>query len=165
MNDDDETTVLVMRGQSNRPVPIPEGIVLEAERPYRAYLKHQAGHNWHVIAEAEEYSTWQAARADVKRFMDEAASLIADQSRKQMLEESIAMLDALRAAVWDKAVEGSIAHVREAHGLVLSRAKLLRLDQDIRDEENEVAGRTVVIGSDEAGYTAGLEAASEIKGA
>lgn len=160
----DQATVLVFRGQNQRPVAVPQDVASAAERPYRAYLKRQAGHNWETVAVAENYPTWQAAREDVKRYMAEAASLIADSSRKELLEESVNMLDALRAAVWDSAVNGNIAAVREAHGLVLSRAKLLRLDQDIRDEEKELTGRTVVVGNDEESYTAGLKAAAEIEG-
>lgn len=157
-----ETTVLVVRGHDSRPIAVPEDIVLAAERPYRAYMLKQAGHNWETIALAENYPSWKSARADVQRYLDEGSSVIADFTRKQLLELEIARLEQLQQAVWSIAMKGNLPAVNSALSIITTRAKLLRLDQDIRDEDEAMTGRTVVVGTDEDGYRAGLQAASGV---
>jgi hypothetical protein len=157
-----DDNVLVFRGNDNRPVAVPQDVVIESERPYRAYHLHLRGLNWEQVALQEGYASAEAARYDVRRYLDEGRSLVQDLTRKQLLERELARLDLLQAAVWPKAMEGNLPAVSVAHGLVLSRAKLLRLDQDIRDEpEPGSEGAGVVIGGDERSYSAALEKAAE----
>lgn len=154
------TAVLVFRDVAGRPIAVPEDVVIESERPYRAYRLKRAGHNWEVIAMMENYPTWQAARADVKRYTEEGASLVADWRRQELLEMEVSRLDALQAAIWESAMKGNLPAVNSVVSIVVTRTKLLRLDEDIRDDEKELEGRTVVVPNDEAGYSAVLEAAS-----
>lgn len=169
MNDEDEhptATVTVIRGHENRPVAVPEQVVIASERPYRAYLMQQAGHSWQAIALAEEYPNWQAARADVQRYLNEGAELVGDFTRRQLLQMEVDRLNALQQAIWQKAMAGQPQMVNQALAIILSRAKLLKLDQDVRDETEDLKGRTVVVPNDSVGYSATLEQAGkkEVRG-
>ena len=159
---DQQTTVLVMRGVEGSPVAVPEDIVVASERPYRAYLLKQGGHSWESIALAEHYPDWKAARADVKRYLEEGSSLISDFSRKQLMELMLGRLDALNMAIWVQAMKGNLPAVNSSLAITAQTIKLLRLDQDVRDDDDDsMAGRTVVVPSDDDGYSEALQVASK----
>lgn len=161
MSDDERptATVTVIRGHEGRPVAVPEDVVIASERPWRAYQLLQSGHSWKAIALAEGYPSWQAARADVQRYLAEGAELVGDFTRRQLLQMEVDRLNELQRAVWDKAMAGQPQMVNQALAIILSRAKLLKLDQDVRDEAEDLKGRTVVVPNDEEGYSASLEQA------
>lgn len=158
-----EDEVLVMRNAEGRPVAVPHAVVMEADRPYRAYYLHLGGMTWEGIKDLEEYPTISAVKADIKRYLDEGRSLITEFSRAQLMERELARIDVLQAAVWEGAKSGHLPSVNTAHSLIMSRVKLLRLDEDVRDDAADVEGRTVVVPSDDDGYTAVLEAASKTR--
>jgi hypothetical protein len=150
---------MVYRGHDNRPVAVPHEVVIESERPYRAYMLHAGGLNWEQVALQEGYPNRDAARADVRRYLDEGRSLVQDLTRKQLVERELQRLDLLQSSVWRKAMEGNLPAAGMALSVVRERIKLLRLDQDIRDDDDTLGG-TVVVGGDEDSYTRGLEIAA-----
>jgi hypothetical protein len=150
---------LVFRGHDNRPVAVPHEVVIESERPYRAYSLALGGLNWEQVALQEGYPSANAARLDVKRYLDEGRSLVQDLTRKQLLERELSRLDLLQSAVWRKAMEGNLPAAGTALSIVRERIKLLRLDEDIRDDDETLTG-TVVVGGDESTYTRQLEQAA-----
>ena len=91
--DGEDKKVLVFPG-SERPVAVPEVIVLAAQRPYRAYKAHQSGKSWDEVAEQEKYPSAQSARADVRRYLTEGRALVTEWSRAEQLaiELAIALL-------------------------------------------------------------------------
>jgi hypothetical protein len=155
----------VFRNQSGRPVAVPHEVVMEADRPYRAYHHHLGGMSWEAVADLERYPSVEAVKSDVKRYLDEGRSLIREFSRAQLMERELGRLDALQHAIWAPAMAGHLPSINTAHSLVMTRIKLLRLDQDVRDEEGTVNGRTVVVvPSDDEGYARALGAAATVKG-
>lgn len=157
-DDGDDAQVLVFRSPvTEAPVAVPSSVVVEAERPYRVYQRRLCGESWEEIAAAEGYPTPRAAQYDMERYLDEGKALIAENSRRNMLALEIARLDALQHAVWPAAMRGVLPAVSIAQNLVLSRIKVLGLDQ-AEDETSE--GRTVVVPSDDEGYKQALERAA-----
>jgi hypothetical protein len=143
-----QQTLQVFRGPTGQPVAVPAQIVAESERPYRAYEKHTQGYTWEQVAEAENYPDWRAAKMDVLRYLEEGRALVEDFSRKQLLEREIARLDMVMALAFPYAQKGSAPHMNIILGTIGSRAKLLRLDQDVRDDDDTLQGRTVVAPAD-----------------
>lgn len=158
---DDGKVLVFRRPGDQRPVAVPPEVVIASERPYRAYQLKVSGARWEDVALAESYPTPEAARADVERYLAEGKSLVEEFRRKELLSLEIARLDALQLALWPLALQGNIAAVNSAMSLVMNRAKLLRLDQDIREDENTIEGRTVVAPVDEEGYAAALRRAAD----
>lgn len=157
---DDETpeddNILVFRGHDQRPVAVPHDVAIANERPLRAYELHQGGLPWAEVAVKENYPSAQAARMDVSRYMEEAGSLIRDFTRKQLFELQLSKLLRLQAACWPAAISGNPAMISQAHSLILSQNKLLRLDVDVRDDEDS-QGNTVIVPNDDEGYSRALE--------
>jgi hypothetical protein len=160
----DEENVLVFRGKNERPIAVPNGVALISERPLRAYELHQAGHTWESVAGVEGYPSGAAARGDVRRYMEEAGSLVADFSRKQLLEIELAKLLALQKACWASAMGGNLAAIGMAASLVRDQIRLLRLDQDVRDDPSAPGAGTVVIPEDEGEYSRSLQKLGNRKG-
>ena len=154
MSDDN---VMVFRGP-DRPVAVPEEVVLSAQREYRAYLAHQKGMSWAEVAEREKYPSADAARFDVRRYLTEGRALVTEWSRVEMLHIELARLDALQASIWDAAVGGKLPAVALARDLIMSRIKILKLDEAV--DEDETRARTVVVYGDTDSYSAALEQAS-----
>jgi hypothetical protein len=154
-NDDDN--VLVFRG--DRPVAVPESIVLEAQRPYRAYQAHLAGKPWSVVATDEGYPSGDAARSEVRRYLTEGRSLVSEWTRQEMLAIELARLDALQAACWEAAIGGKLPAIALARDLIVTRIKMQKLDEI--GDEGDTKARTVVVNGDEVSYVTTLERLSE----
>lgn len=160
MSDDDEDTgtVLVFRNNNGAPIAVPEDIVEENDRTFRAAQMQLQGASWKAIALAEGYVDANAAKSDVKRYRDEATALLTEHSRKDLLALEVARLDALQAAVWQQAMKGHLPAVNVVRDLIMSRIKVLQLDQP--SQEEEITGpRTVVIPHDDDEYAAELQRA------
>ena len=153
----DEPKVLVFRG--DRPVAVPESIVLEAQRPYRAYQLHLSGKSWDIVAAEEGYPNGDAARSEVRRYLTEGRALVSEWTRHEMLAIELARLDALQAACWDAAIGGKLPAIALARDLIISRIKVQRLDEV--GDEGDVKARTVVVHGNEDNYVTTLERLSE----
>lgn len=156
--DSPEGTVQVYPGV-DRPIAVPEEIVLEAQREYRAYIAHRSGESWAVIAEREHYASPAAARASVTRYLREGQILVEEYTKAEMLALEVARLNALQAAVWDGAMEGRIPAVMTARTIIMDRVKLLKLDDEA--DNNDLRARTVVIMGSGEEYSAALQRVAE----
>ena len=149
--------VLVFRNEVSQPVSIPQATVLENDRTYRSYQKHEQGHSWAQIAAMEDYDNARQVMYEVQRWLDEGRALISDRTRRDMLQMEVARMDALQAAVWPDAMKGKIPAAQFALQCIAARIKTLHLDE-MQDGEEELAGpRTVIVPNDEGGFLEVLE--------
>lgn len=149
--------VLVFRNADNQPIPVPGELVESNDRTYRCYLSRLKGLSWEEIAAQENYASARQAMYEVQRYLDEAAELVAETTKKNMLLLEVSRLDALQAALWPEALKGHVASVGMAMNLILNRAKLLQLDLYVEPTEVPGVSRTVIIPSDSDGYMSALE--------
>lgn len=156
--------IVVFRGEGNRPVAVPHDVAIESERPLRAYELHQGGLSWERVALQENYPSANAARMDVKRYLDEAGSLIRDFTRRELLELQLAKLGALQRACWKQAMDGNLPAIGQAHSLIITQNKLMRLESDIKEDEPGKGGGTVIVPGDDEGYSKTLEKIGDRKG-
>lgn len=138
-------TVLVFRNSVGQPVAVPEDVVAQGERPYRAYQLHIAGKSWAEIAREEQYADAGAAAYDVKRYIDEGKALVTTRTRRDQLQLEVARLDALQAIVWDQARTGHLPAIKEAVNIIMSRSKILGLAEMSEDEAGSGGPTTVII--------------------
>lgn len=158
-----EGSVLVFRHPgTDRPVAVPSAVVEISERPYRAWMMRVAGSTWEEVAAVESYSSTAAAAADVKRYTDEGASLVADRTKRTMIEMELARLDVLQRALWDDATQGHVAAVTASLSVINTRIKLLGLAEIVAGIDDDVARpTTVIVPSDNGGYREALEQVSK----
>jgi hypothetical protein len=155
----DKDGVLVYRNPVGQPVAVPDDVVIDAERPYRAYLLRRQGMTWEDIAALEEYPSASAASHDVSVYLNGAAQLVTDRSRQSALLIELGRLDALLNSVWKMAMAGNLAAVNAAHSIVVTRLKTLKLDSVEAVDDQQSIGSSVVIDSND--YTGGLRRASQ----
>lgn len=151
-NGDGYGNVLVFRNEVGQPVAVPERTVLENDRTYRAYQLHERGKSWAEVAVHEGYDNARQAMYEVQRWLDEGRALISERTRRDMLQTEIARLDRMQDAIWDDAIKGKIPAVREVTNLVITRIKVLKLDEMREDEEQITGPRTVIVPQDDGGY-------------
>lgn len=160
MTDEKPGDVIVMRNpNTGRPVAVPDEIVSQAEREYRAFKMSRAGKDWHEIAIHEQYPSAQAAAAAVKRYLDEGAAVVADFRRTEAISMEVARLNALQSAFWDAAQAGDTKAGALVFNIIMGRVKLQKLDVLISEDEATQA-RTVVVASDD-GYADSLREIAE----
>lgn len=163
MKDDDEdegAKVLVFRNSATgAPIAVPEAIVEENDRTYRAAQMHLRGASWKAVALAEGYLDSRAAQSDVRRYMDEARALIGEYTRAELLQTEVARIDALQAAAWDQAMKGHLPAGKFVLDCIITRVKTLQLDQPAEGEDL-TGPRTVVIPLSDEDYLASLQKAS-----
>lgn len=151
--DDEGGKVLTFRNPDGKPIAVPEEIVLEAERPYRAFKLHQQGLEWDLIATREGYPTPGAAEYDVRRYLREGKALVNDYTRREMLALEVARLNALQAKAWPQAMEGHLPSMMFCSDQIMRRIKVLKLDETQEGEEELSGPRTVVVQVDPDDYT------------
>lgn len=156
-----EGEVLVFRNpDTQRPVAVPDEVVAEAERPYRAYLLKRRGYSWHEIAQMEGWESWQAVSETVQQYLREGKAVVGELRRRELVALMIDRLEAGMNAVWPAAMEGKINAVMAMRTLVMDEVKLLALDAG---EETKTAEATtvVVLDGDETDYVGHLRAVVE----
>lgn len=142
-----EGRVLVLRNEQDRPVAVPDEIVTEAEREYRAYKKHLAGKTWEQIATEEMYADAQAAAHAVKRYLDEGRAVIRDFTRQEIVAAHVGRLSALRAALWEDATTARKPQAVMAVLAIEDRwVKAFGLDQP---DAEDTGTQTVVVPSED----------------
>jgi len=156
-----DNNVLVFRNGANQPVVVPSAVATEAERTYRCYQARVGGKSWEEIAQEEKYPSAAAAKADVTRYMNEAKSLIAETSMRDMLTLEVSRLDALQVAYWSQAMMGHVPSGRMVLDVIKARAAMVGLDPE-KMGEAAAAARTVVISTDtERGFIEDLQRQSD----
>lgn len=102
---------------------------LAALRRERAIHLRAAGMTFAAIAQEMGYASKGTVHHIVSKAMTEhVAEAVGD---RRLLEG--AHLEALQRGIWEKAMTGDIAAIREARAIILARVKLFGLDQEPRD--------------------------------
>lgn len=156
-DDDDDAKVLVFRNPNGDPIAVPEGIVEENDRTYRAWQMRLQGASWKSIALKEGYLDDRAAKGDVDRYAAEARALYGEHARAEQLQVEIARIDALQAAAWGQAMKGHLPASKFVLECIVSRVKVLGLDE-ASGEEELTGPRTVVIPMSDEDYLSSLQA-------
>lgn len=150
-------TVHVLRNPiTQRAVAVPDEIVSEAERDYKAYQLHRRGKSWTEIAQDGLYESADAAAASVKRYLDEGRAIIQELTRTEIIATEVDVLRAYRDSLWDAATGGSTKAVMASLAIHDRWVRLFGLDQA---EAGDAAVQTVVVPSEE--FIAELRLASE----
>lgn len=140
-------TISVVRNlETQRPVAVPEEVVEEAEREYRAYKSYRNGHTWNDIARDEGYPNAEAASAAVKRYLDEGRTIIRELRRNEILATEVDYLRYLRTQLQTGVEVGKPSHIMAALAVHRDLMKALALDQP--DPEDTTA-QTVVVPSED----------------
>lgn len=147
----EDAKVLVFRTPSGDPIAVPSDVVTEGERAYRCYQARIGGMSWREIADLELYPSAGAAMYDVKRYMEEAKSLVVEASAREMLTLEVNRLDALQHALWANAMSGHVPSAGLAMNIIMNRAKLVGLDPE-KMGEAAAGGRTVVVSGEGDGF-------------
>ena len=145
----DTATVLVFRNAQGQPVAVPNAVVKEAERPYRAYCLMIDGFSWSKIALQENYADGAAAAYDVKRYIDEGKALVTAHSRRDQLQLEVARLDNLQAIASPQVAQAHLPAMKFTLDVIMSRIKALGLAEMAADEGGNTGPSTVIIPSGE----------------
>jgi hypothetical protein len=117
---------------------------LAAARHARAIQLATEGHSYQAIADKLGY----AHRGTVYNIVHDALA----RDRKEAVENhqqlELARLDALQAALWDKAMAGDVEAAREVRAVIMARCRLLGLDQEAK-RPSEWTPRTVVLSAED----------------
>ena len=148
--------VIAMRGNTGRPVLIPDEIASQVERAYKAYQLHLRGRSWELIALEEFWPSGNAVAAEVRTYLDEGRAVMAGFKRLEVLAVELARYDALLDGVWDEAIKGKVPSVMAALAISRQRITVLGLDQPSEDDVN---APTVVVPTEE--YLAMLKSLNE----
>lgn len=117
-------------------------LTLTGDKAYQAYKLHQAGEDWEQVASILGYANARTAQVSVRTYIQRAAAEMDEQRREEVLSLELSRLDALQAALWDKAMLGDTKSVDSILRVMTSRAKLLGLDLT---PTTNVTSKTVVI--------------------
>ena len=143
------------RGKALASVRASTAARLQEERDQRAldaYRLRQKGKDWWEIAEAMKI-TPAVAKEAVAEGIKAAAEMVSGATKSELLQLEVARLDALQNAVWPDAIMGEPRAVAAARGIIMDRAKLLRLDAD---ENVSLQQNTVVVTGTSATYVEAL---------
>ena len=155
----DQHAVLVFRNPSGEPVIVPDDVATAGERAYRAYKAHLSGKSWQEIAVEEQYPSAEAVSYDVKRYMDEARSLVVHHSARSMLELEVARMDALQSFAWPQAERGHVPSMAFVLAVIKERARLVGLDPEQMNEGDKT--NTVVVPKDSDGFISAMQRAAQ----
>lgn len=147
---------VVVRGPDDRPVAVPDEIIEEAERDFRAFQKWNAGKTWEQVAAEEMYDSADAAAAAVKRYLAEGRAVIRDMTRQEMLAAYIARLNGYRAALAAGIQSGKPQAITAVLAVEDRWVKAFGFDQPDAEDHGV---QTVVVPHD--GYLESLQAAAE----
>ena len=121
------------------------------EKARKALEMRRAGQSWWVIAETLQVSESKAQELQ-QHAINDAARMVDSAFKRELLALEVDRLDTLQNAIWSQAMAGDIASVREARGIIMDRAKLLKMDVPSEDDKVQ---RTVIVPSDS--YVAALQ--------
>lgn len=117
---------------------------LSAARQARAVQLATEGHTYQQIADELGY----ANRGTVHHIVHDALA----RDRKDAVEHhhqlELARLDAVQAALWDRAMAGDVEAAREVRAVIMARCRLLGLDEKAK-RQKAWAPRTVVLSAED----------------
>jgi len=124
-----------------------------------------AGRSWEDIAE-EMYGDLGQGLEMSQRLQQEYAQYLErhyDQSSRQSkIAQEVARLDAMHAALWDKAMDGDVPAINSVLNISKQRAKITGIDLPDPTDKT-VTAQVLVIGNDQAEFMAALKAGRESK--
>lgn len=118
---------------------------LAAARRARAIELRAQGRTYEDIARELGY----ANRGTVCHIVSDALKARTDEAVDTLRSLEAQRLDALQAALWDKAMAGDVSAAQAAIRIIISRCRLLGLDGDGLLVSAEARPRTVVVPSEE----------------
>ena len=118
-----------------------------------------AGHDYERIAHEVGFSN----KGTAWRVVNNALRERVDEGVEEYRETELARLDALQAALWDKAMEGDSSAVTTILKVMGHRSKLLGLETAV--QEGTTTPRTVVIQGNTEEYIRGLKMVDRDSGA
>ena len=121
-------------------VPLSE-IETPEEKALTAYKYRVAGFTWNEVANKVGYPSADAARVDVRTYMQKAAMDLEKSTRLEGLQTEIDRLDELQTSVWGMAVTGDLKAVDTILKIIAMRSRLMGLEQIY----NEGDGKTTTI--------------------
>lgn len=130
----------------HRPVAVPDEIISEAERDYRAYKLFRDGHSWHEIAEKEQYESAGAASASVKRYLETARVAIAELTRADIVADHVSRLMFARRGLVQGVKDGKPQSVMAFLAIEDRWVRAFGLDQP---DAADAGTTTVVVPSEE----------------
>jgi hypothetical protein len=111
------------------------------------------GKSYADIANALGLSSAAAASGIVRNVLADAARLVSDASKAEMMTEELMRLDALQDAAWDQAMTGDTRSLEAVLKVMSHRAKLLGLEAS---SAIDVRNQTVVVANDPQAYVDSL---------
>lgn len=141
----DET--MVVRGADGRPAAVPDEVISEHERDWRAYKMHRAGKDWEEIARKELYESAAAAAASVKRYLDGGRAIMQEMTRAEIVADHVSRLQWMRSKLEAGIEAGKPASIMAGLAIEDRWVKAFGIDQ--QDEEGGAGANTVVVPSEE----------------
>lgn len=136
----------VTRTPEGQVVGVPDEIISEAERDWRAYKLFRDGHTWQEIASKENYESAGAAAASVKRHLGQARLALAELVRADIIADHVSRLQFARKGLVAGVKEGKPQSVMAFLAIEDRWVKAFGLD--VPDAEDQGV-QTVVVPSDE----------------
>jgi hypothetical protein len=96
------------------------------------------GKTYQQVADELGYANRGTVWRLVQKAMREHLQPVAEQSRREIADR----LDEMQSAIWDRAMSGEIAALRECRNIIMARIKLFGLDQE---DPVPAKPRTVVV--------------------
>ena len=143
IDEDAVRTVIVFRGANNRPVVVPQDVAEESDVIYRAHMAKLSGKSWKQVAEDLGFPNAIAAKAAVSRYLDEARSLIATETAKEMLVQEVELLDYMQTKLWSMVELGDPKAIDQVLKIATKRVEWQNLA--VKDDAADQDLRTVVI--------------------
>jgi hypothetical protein len=125
---------------------------------YDAYMMRQSGKSWAQVAKALD-SEPNYVRHLVSDTLREAAALIDDSLKQEMLSFEVGRLDTLQESYWTDAVTGDIKAAEYVLKVIQSRVKVLGLENN---QVASVTNNTIVVSGTPEEYVSALKRISEI---
>lgn len=141
------TTQVYRNPETGRPIAVPDEIIREEERPYRAYLRFRAGSTWEQIAQEEHWPDAAAVQATVKRYLDEGRAVVGEFTRNEMKAIQLDRLHGLVGALYPKALDGNLSAAAEVHKVIKTIMQSTGSDKD--EGTDELNPTTIVVASSE----------------
>lgn len=123
-----------------------------------AYMMRQSGKSWAQVAKALD-SDANYVRHLVSDTLREAAALIEDSLKQEMLSFEVGRLDTLQESYWTDAVTGDIKAAEYVLKVIQSRVKVLGLENN---QAASVTNNTIVVSGTPEEYVSALKRISEI---
>lgn len=111
------------------------------ERSLVAHKLRLSGMTWQEVADKAGYPTDDAARVDVRAFLQKAAIELGRSNRIEALQYEVDRLDQLQSAIWGAAITGDLKAIDTILKIISIRSKLMGLETAF----DEGAGKTTTI--------------------